>query len=125
MPPHLRPHLPTRLQDLPINEQSFTNSPNLSGQDMSSGLGQHNSGGLAMEPMFNIQELQAGAVVDGPFMGGRSNNMNETVGPSKALPSGTFELSGGVTAGGRQEAENNQKVNEALWGRIPDSQTSH
>ena len=108
-----------------INEQSFTNSPNLSGQDMSSGLGQHNSGGLAMEPMFNIQELQAGAVVDGPFMGGRSNNMNETVGPSKALPSGTFELSGGVTAGGRQEAENNQKVNEALWGRIPDSQTSH
>jgi len=111
-----------------INEQSFTNSPNLSGQDMSSGLGQHNSGALASEPIFNIQELQAGAVMDGPFMGGRSNNMDGTtseVGPSKALPTGTFELPGGVTAGGRQEAENNQKVNEALWGRITDSQTSH
>jgi hypothetical protein len=113
-----------------INEQSFTNSPNLSGQDVSTGIGQHNSGGLASEPMFNLQELQAGAVMgdNGPVVGSRSSNMDEMtseVGSSKGVPSRTFELSGGVTAGGRQEGENSQKMSEALWGRMPDDQTSH
>jgi len=108
-----------------INEQSFTNSPNISGQDMNTGSEHHNSGDLASEPMFDMQGLQAGIVMgkyDTPASG-HSKNMEE--GPSKALPSRTFDLSSGVIAGGRQEPENSQKISEALWGRMPDNQTSH
>ena len=113
-----------------VNEQSFTNSPNISGHDMSSGSGHHKSGDLASEPMFDMQGLQPGIVM-GPYehaKGGRSNNGDKAtfeVDPSKALPSRTFDLSNGVTADGRQEAENSQKISEALWGRLPENQTSH